>query len=153
MIRRALKTNLNAKVIATGCFSQITPDEVKKLSNRCYAVGNKEKIKTTIDIIESDAQPDTSFTGVEYENYTLDKPTRAREYIKIQDGCEGKCAYCIIPEARGPIRSKPADTVIEEVKALTEQGVKEIILTGIEISSYQYGLAHILKEINNIEKD
>ncbi len=152
MIRRTKKLNPSAKVIVTGCFAQISPDEVAQLKDADHIIGNKYKLFAILDAIEKDTasvEVDT-FDNAVYENYSLTKPTRAREYIKIQDGCEGKCAYCVIPRARGPIRSKPRISVIEEVKHLSENGVKEVILTGIEIASYEHDLVSLLAEIDDI---
>ncbi len=153
MIRRAKKLNPEAKVIVTGCFAQISPDEVSSLGDADHIVGNKQKLYDVLSSVcaSSSCVKVEDFGDSEYENYSLTKPTRAREYIKIQDGCEGKCAYCVIPRARGPIRSKPRETVIEEVKHLAANGVKEVILTGIEIASYECDLASLLAEINGIE--
>lgn len=152
MIRRAKKVNPLSRVIVTGCFAQISPEEVEALGDADHIIGNKSKL---FDILNAaDNNSDTicvdDFTNAKYENYSLNKPTRAREYIKIQDGCEGRCAYCVIPRARGPVRSKPRESVITEVKHLAANGVKEVILTGIEIASYEYDLISLLSEINGI---
>ena len=153
VIRRAKKMNSDAKVIVTGCFAQISPDEVDSLGDADYVVGNKHKLYDVLSSVYNNNSRVTveAFENADYENYSLTKPTRAREYIKIQDGCEGKCAYCVIPRARGPIRSKPRDSVIAEVKHLAANGVKEIILTGIEIASYEHDLASLLTEIDSID--
>lgn len=154
MIRRAKKHNPDAKVIVTGCFSQISPDKVEELDLADAIIGNSNKIKATLDAITEENKEKLNrdnFEDAEYENYILNSPTRYREYIKIQDGCEGKCAYCVIPRARGPIRSKPRESVIKEVKLLAQKGVKEVILTGIEISAYEYDLPSLLLEIDDIE--
>ena len=153
MIRRAKKVNPQAKVIVTGCFAQISPDEASSLGDADHVIGNKNKLYGVLSSICNDSSSICveSFDNAGYENYSLTIPTRAREYIKIQDGCEGKCAYCVIPRARGPIRSKPRVSVIDEVKHLASNGVKEIILTGIEIASYEYDLASLLAEIDGIE--
>ncbi|MBR6514107.1 MAG: tRNA (N(6)-L-threonylcarbamoyladenosine(37)-C(2))-methylthiotransferase MtaB [Clostridia bacterium] len=152
MIRRAKKTSDGAKIIVTGCFAQISPDEVKALGDDIHIIGNKNKLNDILNAVEATevCVCAEEFNIPEYENYILTKPTRAREYIKIQDGCEGKCAYCVIPRARGPVRSKPRESVIEEVKALAQRGVKEIILTGIEIASYQYDLPSLIEEIDTV---
>lgn len=153
IIRRAKKVNRFAKVIVTGCFAQISPDEVKKLGDADHIVGNKNKLFDVLDVIENKVGSIRidDFNNATYENYSLTMPKRTREYIKIQDGCEGKCAYCVIPRARGPVRSKPRDAVINEVMHLAAKGVKEVILTGIEIASYEYDLGQLLSEIDTIE--
>lgn len=152
IIRRALKHNPMAKVIVTGCFAQIYPKETTDLGDNISAIGNNKKISKVIDAFNSKAVAELpSFDNAEYENYCLKTPTRAREYIKIQDGCEGKCAYCIIPKARGPIRSKPRESVLHEVTDLARKGTKEIILTGIEIASYEFDLCSLLEDINDVD--
>ncbi|MBE6574625.1 MAG: tRNA (N(6)-L-threonylcarbamoyladenosine(37)-C(2))-methylthiotransferase MtaB [Ruminococcaceae bacterium] len=154
MIRRAYKANKDAKIVVTGCFSQIDPNEVLRLGCTDIIIGNKNKITKTLAYIRDDIKPDindVNFDNAEYENCILTKPKRFREYIKIQDGCRGKCAYCVIPRARGPIRSKPYESVIEEVNILASQGVKEIILTGIEIAAYEYDLPSLLLELDKIK--
>lgn len=153
IIRRAIKYNKNARIIVTGCFAQISPDEVSKIHAKCHVIGNKSKIASVMEAVysASTVKIASNFEDADYENYLLESHTRHREYIKIQDGCEGKCTYCIIPQARGPIRSKPFDSVIKEVNTLAKSGVKEVILTGIEIASYEYGLADLLKQIDLIE--
>ena len=153
MIRRAKKINPASRVIVTGCFAQISPDEMDMLGDADSVIGNGSKLRDVLNAVEESRNGICveSLNRAEYENYSLCKPTRAREYIKIQDGCEGRCAYCVIPRARGPVRSKPRETVISEVKHLAANGVKEIILTGIEIASYEYDLASLLSEIDGIE--
>ena len=131
-----------------------SPEKVKELGAANCIIGNNNKISYTLEVIldkirEKEYWDDLSES--KYENFILKDPTRYREYIKIQDGCRGRCAYCVIPRARGPIRSKPRESVIQEVKLLSEKGVKEIILTGIEISAYEYDLASLLLEINEIK--
>ncbi len=153
MIRRAKNNNPSAKVLVTGCFAQISSDEVAALGDIDGIIGNKNKLNDLLDALEATEPVDRveDFNEAEYENYSLTKPTRTREYIKIQDGCEGKCAYCVIPRARGPVRSKPRTSVIEEVDHLAANGVKEVILTGIEIASYEYDLCSLLYEIDKID--
>lgn len=154
IIRRAFKGNSDAKIIVTGCFSQISPDEVYELGCTDIIIGNKDKIHKVISSVINSIKPDLSdinFENAVYENCILKKPKRFREYIKIQDGCGGKCAYCVIPRARGPIRSKPRESVIQEVKLLAAQGVKEVIMTGIEIAAYEFDLASLLAEIDITE--
>ncbi|MBQ4560984.1 MAG: tRNA (N(6)-L-threonylcarbamoyladenosine(37)-C(2))-methylthiotransferase MtaB [Clostridia bacterium] len=153
IIRRAKKLNHNAKIIVTGCLAQVSANEVESLGDIRHIIGNKNKINDVINIVQH-SSPCTkveSFDGAEYENFSLTQPTRAREYIKIQDGCEGKCTYCVIPRARGPIRSKPKASVIQEVYNLADNGVKEIIFTGIEIASYEYDLSDLLSQTDQID--
>lgn len=153
MIRRAKKLNPASRVIVTGCLAQVSPDDPSVLQASDCIIGNKNKIAEVLSAFNGTDKLSKaeSLYDAEYENVTLTAPTRVREYIKIQDGCEGKCTYCIIPRARGPVRSKPFETVIKEVEDLTKKGVREIILTGIEIASYEYDLAELLYQINQTE--
>ncbi|MBR5252742.1 MAG: tRNA (N(6)-L-threonylcarbamoyladenosine(37)-C(2))-methylthiotransferase MtaB [Clostridia bacterium] len=143
MIRRASQ---NAKqVIVTGCYSQIEADEASGISGVVYVCGNSgkhtlaETVKKIIDGKYSGSinsvTPPTDPGSVKM---TLTTPMRTRSYIKIEDGCENKCAYCIISKARGPVRSKAHDKVLFEAAELSggENGTREIILTGIETASY-----------------
>ncbi|MBQ3184270.1 MAG: tRNA (N(6)-L-threonylcarbamoyladenosine(37)-C(2))-methylthiotransferase MtaB [Clostridia bacterium] len=153
IIRRAKKVNPLARVIVTGCFAQISPNEVESIGEADCIIGNKNKLNDLLKAIDSgySVTKIQDFGNAEYENYSLSKPTRTREYIKIQDGCEGKCTYCVIPRARGPVRSKPRESVISEVNYLAGNGVKEVILTGIEIASYENDLGSLLSEIDVID--
>lgn len=154
MIRRAHKANPDARITVAGCFSQISPEDVMSLGCVDCVIGNKDKIHRVIaSVLDNKTNPidDINFDNADYENYILHKPKRFREYIKIQDGCRGKCAYCVIPRARGPIRSKPRVSVIEEVTCLAHQGVKEVILTGIEIAAYEHDLSSLLLEIDAVK--
>ncbi|MBE6617352.1 MAG: tRNA (N(6)-L-threonylcarbamoyladenosine(37)-C(2))-methylthiotransferase MtaB [Ruminococcaceae bacterium] len=141
MIRRAAQ---NAEhVIVTGCYAQIAADEAAASPSVTYVCGNSGKhtlAKTVKQILcgtytgETNAvTPPTDQGAV---SMTLTAPMRTRSYIKIEDGCENKCAYCIINKARGPVRSKDPAVVFDEAKALAEAGTHEIILTGIETASY-----------------
>lgn len=154
IIRRAKTINPDALIIITGCFSQISPDDVRVLSPDAVIIGNGQKIQNTITAIENYDKGtiycnDTDMD--EYEDCTLQKPVRYREYIKIEDGCDGKCSYCVIPRARGRVRSKKIETVISELKQLVKCGAKEIIFTGIETASYQYDLLKLFKEAECID--
>ena len=82
---------------------------------------------------------------------SVDTFHRTRAYIKIEDGCGARCSYCIIPTARGPVRSKPRAAVLREVRTLVNGGCKEIVLTGIEISSYQFDLLALLSELDRVD--
>ncbi len=153
IIRRAKKLNPHGKVIVTGCFAQMSRESEESLNEIDFVVGNGKKIGDVLKAVTENSVEDSDFDIINstYENYSLNTPTRAREYIKIQDGCNGKCTYCIIPKLRGTVRSKPLSDVLNEVETFAQKGVKEIILTGIEIASYQYGLTELINEIEKID--
>lgn len=141
MIRRAAHTARH--VVVTGCYAQIEADEAASGTGVTYVCGNSGKhtlaqtVKKIIDgeyLGEKNAvTPPTDQGAVKM---TLATPMRTRSYIKIEDGCGNKCAYCIINKARGPVRSKDPKTVVEEARTLAGAGTHEIILTGIETASY-----------------
>lgn len=160
LIRRAVKT-ARIGVIVTGCFAEISREDACGIHGVIAVVGNKNKsaVLDTIKAILAEApmpsleSPDAFDPCVEM----LTVPGRVRSFIKIEDGCESKCAYCIIPKARGPIRSKAPSVVLEETDILVKAGSPEIILTGIEISAYgkdlavngqKYGLSDLILDLS-----
>ena len=143
MLHKAKKTNPEAIVVAVGCYAQT--DTKGALSDEAVdlVIGNNHKEKL-IDIIneyekshEKKAVVDDISSPIKYEDYSIDGSSeRTRVDIKIQDGCDQFCTFCIIPFARGRIRSRDQKDVVDEIKRLAEAGYKEIVLTGIHLSSY-----------------
>ncbi len=161
MARRAFKLNPEAFIVMTGCQAQLHPETAKSLPGVRYVCGNTSKLdaaRAVLGELPTDGDLPVCSVGEitpEYENYSVKHPDHTRAYIKIEDGCENKCAYCVIPKVRGPVRSKPFDSVVDEVKAVAASGYKEIVLTGIETCSYQYGLTNLMRtlcEIDGIER-
>lgn len=157
MVRRAVKTNPNAAVFVTGCASQLHPELMSEIPGVRYVGGNASKLETAEAVL---AYRDGNSEGVtlgslqigkDYESYSVNTPDHTRAYVKIEDGCENRCAYCVIPKVRGPVRSKEPCEVIREIAHLADIGYKEIVLTGIETCSYQYGLTDIIKKVHEIE--
>ena len=144
-IRRAITKNPDAYILVTGCFSQISPESIAAIDGVDYICGNTDKLSVVselealFDIGKKNNAPKISVKDIEnapFEKMSIDSFRRTRAYIKIEDGCESNCTYCIIPKARGKIRSKAPEDVIAEAKALAESGCPEIVLTGIETSAY-----------------
>ncbi len=139
-IRRAKSISPNGKIIVTGCYGQIDKDGAF-LAGADAVVGNGEKSKIA-DIAQSLLSGKEHICAVgdimtaAYDNVRVTKPTKARAYIKIEDGCENRCAYCIIPKARGQVRSRPFEDCLREIALIAKKGYKEFILTGIETASY-----------------
>lgn len=144
-IRRAMSKNPAAFIIVTGCLAQTSPEQLSRIEGVDAIVGNGEKLlcaKVAERLLLSGKKPpspeiyvsDINFSDFEEMNITRFDRTRA--YVKIEDGCESRCTYCIIPSARGRIRSKKVESVISEVTALTKGGCREVVLTGIETASY-----------------
>ena len=143
MLHRAKKRNPDAVVVAVGCYVQTDEDAVKKDGAIDLVIGNNRK-KQLVSILEDyfnhreseDAVIDINHTD-EYEEMTLTKTAEhTRAYIKIQDGCNQFCSYCIIPYARGRVRSRREEDILHEVEGIVAAGYQEIVLTGIHISSY-----------------
>ena len=153
-IRRMKKVNPNSIVAATGCYAQISPEEVGKIKGVDIMTGTNEK-STLIDYVEElvgQRTPDSKgqkpagpLTVIHpYEELgvfeELGKVTstenRTRAYIKVQEGCNRFCSYCVIPYARGPVRSRALEDIVEEAKALLSAGYKELVLTGINTAMY-----------------
>lgn len=160
IIRQAKKRNKDACVIAMGCFIQASRNNI--IDEVDIAIGNKDKSKILelIDKYYKDKQKindlnknfDDKFEDMFIENYK----SKTRAFVKIQDGCENFCSYCIIPYVRGKCRSKDFDKVINEVKLLADNGFKEVVLTGIHTGNYGVDInrtfAELLRELVKIKK-
>ncbi len=163
MLHRAKKKNPNALVVAAGCYAQTADEDAMKETGIDVVIGNNQK-KDIVEIISS------HMAGVknrrlqigketEYENLNLTTQVEhTRAYIKIQDGCNQFCSYCIIPYARGRIRSRKEEDILFEVTRLAEAGYQEIVLTGIHLSSYgmpadegRQPLLELIEKLNAIE--
>ena len=163
MARRLIQKNPEAAVIVTGCSAQGNPASFAAIEGVSAVVGNRNKLRVAEiarELMEQ-GRPATppvevpDLTDADFEPMSITRFIRARAYVKIQDGCESRCAYCAIPAARGPVRSKPMEEVISEVKALTEGGCREIVLTGIETGAWgrdlgSLRLQDLLVEIDRI---
>ena len=143
IIHRMRRLNPDAIVVATGCYVQSSSDELLKDGSADIIIGNNRKkdlIRLLTDYSEGRELKDNLINvneDPEFEDLRIKIPeNHTRAYLKIQDGCNNFCSFCIIPYVRGRIKSKPANEVIEESKELAENGVKEIILTGIDLSAY-----------------
>lgn len=144
MLHKAKKMNPEAIVVATGCYVQTGGDKLEKDEAIDLVLGNNQKI----NIVEALAEYAENKPGhgshvikinqtKEYEDLSIDHTAEhVRAYIKVQDGCNQFCTYCIIPYARGRVRSRNIESVLKEVCALAEKGYKEVVLTGIHLSSY-----------------
>ena len=157
------RQNENAIVAVVGCYAQTAPKELMEIAGVNLVIGTKDRAQ----IVEMVEQYDRA-NGVEnhvsdimkervFEPLSIQKlANRTRAYLKIQDGCSQYCSYCIIPYARGPIRSREPQEVVAEVKRLAENGFKEVVLTGIHVASYgkdrrDTSLLDILKQVHEVE--
>lgn len=141
MLHKARKMNPDAIVVATGCYVQTEKQEVDECIDIVLGNNKKKDIVKVLEQYEREHRRTSDLIDIghtkEYEELHLSKTgDHTRAYIKVQDGCNQFCSYCIIPYARGRVRSREKADVIEEVKALAQNGYKEVVLTGIHLSSY-----------------
>ncbi len=164
MLRRVKEQNQESIIVACGCYAQVAKEELEKIDEIDIVLGNNEKTEIVKHIEEyinknikkveiEDVMKEKEYK--EFGNITYTEKTRA--VIKIQDGCDRFCSYCIIPYARGRVRSRKPKSIISEIKKISEKEIKEVVITGIHIASYgkdfkeQYELIDLLEEINKIE--
>lgn len=166
MIRRAERLNPGAPIVVTGCTAEYSSKELSEIEGVIAVCGNSKKLECVeiIDEYFKDHEvvyplisvPDID--SAEFEKMRLTGFPRTRVYIKIEDGCENHCAYCAIPGARGKVRSKMPEDIINEVKGFIAAGCREIVLTGIETASYGRDLEGVtlgglLREVDAIAGD
>lgn len=164
ILRRAKKINPDGIVVACGCYAQVAKEEVEKIKEIDFVLGTNEKI-LIVDYVENflkskeyNVDLDDVLHNPEYSDFgSVTYTEKTRAVIKVQDGCDRFCTYCIIPYARGRVRSRKPESIIKEVQGIAKQGLKEIVITGIHIASYgkdfkeEYGLIDLLEELNKVE--
>ncbi len=162
MLRRVKEINPGAVLVATGCYAQVGKEELEKIEDIDLIIGNNEK-KDIVDIIENYCNETEAIISdvmhqkeyVEFGTTTYTEKTRA--VVKIQDGCDRFCSYCIIPYARGRVRSRKLENIVAEVEQIVDKGLQEIVITGIHIASYgkdfnfDITLIDLLEELNKIK--
>lgn len=163
MLRRAKEMNPNSTIVAVGCYVQVAKEEVEKMDEIDLCLGTNEK-KDIVQCLEKYLQNkekseiDDVFQTKEYSDFgSVTYTEKVRAVIKVQDGCDRFCSYCLIPYARGRVRSRNPESVINEIKSIAKNGIKEVVITGIHVASYgkdfnnDYKLIDLLEEINQIE--
>ena len=163
-LRRVKEKNSNAIIVAVGCYAQVAKNDLEKMPEIDIVLGNEEKVNIVQyverfmadrdKIIEiEDIASKKEFEDMGQITYT----EKTRAFIKIQDGCNQFCSYCIIPYARGRVRSRNAESIINEITQIAQNGIKEVVITGIHVASYgrdfgkENGLIELLEKINAIE--
>lgn len=142
LIRRLVRQSPETKIMVCGCYSQVSPESVAAIDGVAYVCGTQNKLRTVeraLELLDGKAIPKievTPLAGADFESMRILHAPRTRAYIKIEDGCDNRCAYCKIPDARGHVRSKKIADVVAEARALTDAGVREVVLTGIETASF-----------------
>jgi len=162
MIRRAHSLNPDAVIAVVGCFAQVSPEEISKIEGVNLVLGNNMKHRI-VELVESTQKNDIKQyvderkTLLEYEELPVETYVgHTRAFLKVQDGCDQFCSYCIIPYARGPVRSRDINDVIKEAKSFALNGFKEIVLTGIHLTAYNdtknnVSLPELIRAIHDIE--
>ena len=171
MLRRMKEKNPSTIVVAVGCYAQVAKNELAKIPEIDLVLGNNEKVEIVKYVEEyinnhiNNVELDDVMYSKEFSDFgdvTYTEKTRA--VIKIQDGCDRFCSYCIIPYARGRVRSRKPESIISEITQIASKGIKEVVITGIHIASYgkdfvmskdsklaNYRLIDLLEEINEIQ--
>ena len=164
MLRKIKEKNDNAIIIATGCYAQVAKKQLEEMPEVDIVIGNDEKndivyfleeyMKKQQKIVEvQDISKQKEFIDMGQITYT----EKTRAVIKVQDGCNQFCSYCLIPYARGRVRSRKPESILKEIKQIAQKGIQEIVITGIHIASYGrdfdngYYLIDLLEEINKID--
>lgn len=162
VIRQAIRRNENAIIVVCGCLVQNKKEEVSKIDGVDIVIGNINKSKI-VDYIEKYIEEKKQEVDVRnimdtnFEPMMLNNFNKTRAFVKIQDGCNNFCSYCIIPYTRGNVRSKDKRSVLKEIQLLVDEGHKEVVLTGIHTGNYgaefaNYKFADLLKDIVKIDK-
>jgi len=161
LIRRAIRANPEACIIVTGCYAQVAPHDLARISGVTLIAGNAEKehiprlierlVKGAPQLLVSDICKAREFSGLN----PLKFAGHTRAFLKIQDGCNSFCSYCIVPYARGPSRSQPQTDVLKEIETLARSDYREIVLTGIHLGVYGQDLvppSNLYEVMNYVEK-
>ena len=165
IIRRARRHNPQARIIVTGCYAQLKPDEIADIEGVHMVLGAREKFQL-LDYLEqldsAHAVPLVAVSAVDEARFShaYSFGDRLRSFLKIQDGCDYVCSFCTIPKARGKSRSAPMESLIEQAHQLASQGVKEIVLTGVNVGDYgklepeqrhRYRLIDLIRVLDRVE--
>ena len=163
-VRQAIRANPNSRIVVTGCYAQTEPHALQKISGIHYIIGNADKHRIGKILADernpADGQPITMANDIRLSDPL--RPTltdfsgrRTRPFLKIQDGCNAHCSYCIVPHARGPSRSLPVADVIESISALSAAGCHETVLSGIHLGHYGFDLVpatHLGELLDRIDR-
>lgn len=144
-IRKFARDNPGSQVIVTGCFAERRPDLIQKIGGVTKVVPNQEKERLVQDLFPEEEVPE--FSIKHFEAHT-------RAFVKVQDGCNSFCTYCIIPYVRGRSRSRPIQEVLREVESLVASGYQDVVITGINVGDFEdgdKGLADLMREVDQVE--
>lgn len=159
IIRRAKQKNKNAILVVVGCYAQVAKDKLEQIEEVDMVLGNNEKgnivecVEQYEKVLVTDVMGQKEFIDFGSTTYT----DKTRAVIKVQDGCDRFCSYCIIPYARGRVRSRKIENVVDEISQIAKNGIKEVVITGIHIASFGKdfkdgtSLIDLLEAINKID--
>ena len=143
MARRASRANPESLLIVTGCYADVEPEKMAEIQGVTHVLGNVEKshLHEILPLIRRGEFPTIRVSDIQKEDRFFETPLRSfhrhtRAFLKIQDGCDSRCSYCIVPHARGRSRSLPPDRIMETLGTFKERGYHEVVLTGIHIGAY-----------------
>ena len=164
LLRKVKDKNKDAIIVAVGCYAQVAKKDLEEMPEIDIVLGNEEKAKI-VQYVEEYTNEKQKIVEIEdisikkdFEDMgTVTYTEKTRAVIKVQDGCNQFCSYCIIPYARGRVRSRNSESIIKEISQIAQKGIKEVVITGIHIASYgkdfgnENGLIELLEKINNID--
>jgi len=157
VIRRVIAQNPSAFVVAMGCYTQHASDIILEIDGVDLVLGNTDKISAVqhaiaaLDSSHTRQNAVTSLENAPFEPMQISRSERSKAYVKIQDGCNRHCSYCIIPSIRGCSRSRSIDAILDEVHTLVANGYSEIVLLGIEVTDFQPDIYTLLAELEQID--
>jgi len=164
MVRRASRLNPESLIVVTGCYPQVDPGAITTIEGAKYILGNAEKyrIPDLLPLMQKGDFPSVQVSDIQQASSFSDLPLHTfhrhtRAFLKIQDGCNARCSYCIVPQARGRSRSLPPEKVMDHMRALKEKGYHEVVLTGIHLGSYgldfspPFPLEKLLRQLEETE--
>jgi len=155
LIRKTIRQHPGSIVAVTGCYAQVNQLEVSSIPGVCLVSGTRDRLGLVNRVRQALAgEPLTMPAHGEAWDWE-EAPVRAhqgrhRAYVKVQDGCDQSCSYCIVPTARGPSRSRPLDRVLDEVTRLEEAGYREIVLSGVHLGRYSEGVAQLVRSVTAV---
>ncbi len=164
ILRRTKQNNINSILVVTGCYAQVAKEELAKIEEIDIVLGNNEKnniVEHVEQFIKEKNREEIISSVMEQKEFLnfgdITYTDKTRAVIKIQDGCDRFCTYCIIPYARGRVRSRKIEDIVSEIEKIAQTGIKEVVITGIHIASYgkdfkeKIGLIDLLEQINKIK--
>ena len=149
-VRQLIRSNPGARIVVTGCYAQTEPDEIKEIKGVHHIIGHADKYKIP-DMVLSSREKDPNLLTINRRNIFHERDfkelpviaigSRTRPFLKIQDGCDAFCTYCIVPFARGPSRSMRSENVLEHIHQLKQTGYHEVVLSGVHLGAYGIDLS------------